>query len=197
MYSEKAGRSSFEVMEVGRMAHEQTVVALFARREDAHQAMARLIDSGIGPEHIGYIEPLDERESKDPAKGAAEGIAVGATSGAVVGAVLAAAAVGLIPGVGPALVAGALLPVLLGTVGGAVTGATAGGLLGGDVSSDEEPYFMQEVQAGRILVSAEVAPEETDATTKLLSSAALEVDRLGTATLHARLRHPAGDDAKG
>ena len=178
------------------MAHEQTVVALFARREDAHEAMARLIESGIAPERIGYIEPVDERDTKNPAKGAAEGIAVGGTSGAVVGAVLAAAAVGLIPGVGPALVAGALLPVLLGTVGGAAAGATAGGLLGGDLSSDEEPYFMEEVQAGRILVSAEVAPGETDAAATLLSnSAALEVDRLGTATLHARLRHPAGNGA--
>ena len=178
------------------MAHEQTVVALFARREDAHQAITRLVESGIDPERVGYIEPVDERDAKNPAKGAAEGIAVGATSGAVASAVLAAAAVGLIPGVGPALVAGALLPVMLGTVGGAVTGATVGGLLGGDLSSDEEPYFMEEVQAGRILVSAEVEPGEADAAAALLSdSAALEVDRLGTATLHARLRHPAGKRA--
>jgi hypothetical protein len=65
----------------------------------------------------------------------------------------------------------------------------AGGLLGAE-STEEEPYFMQEVQSGRILVSAEVEGDEAH-TEKLLSdSGALEVDRLGTATLHAKLRHP-------
>ncbi len=177
------------------MANERTVVALFARREDAHRAITRLIESGIRPEHIGYLEPLDERELKNPAKAAGEGIAKGAASGAIVGGVLAAAAVGLIPGVGPALIAGALLPVVLGTAGGAATGAVAGGLLAAE-SSEEEPYFMQEVQTGRILVSAEVEGGETDAEELLSNSGALEVDRLGTATLHARLRHPPSNGAK-
>jgi hypothetical protein len=172
------------------MAHERTVVALFARREDAHQAIARLIESGIRPEHIGYLEPLDEKHMKDPAKGASEGIAVGATSGAIIGGVVAALSVALIPGVGPALIGGALLPVVMGAVGGAATGGTLGGLLGPGISSEEEPYFMQEVQAGRILVSAEIEGEETEAETLLSNSGAFEVDRLGTATLHARLRHP-------
>jgi hypothetical protein len=169
------------------MAHEKTVVALFARSEDAREAIARLIDSGIRPEHIGYLEPLDERELKNPAKGAAEGIAAGATAGAV----LAVAAVALIPGLGPALIAGALVPVVMGTI----TGGVAGGLLGASLGSDEEPYFMEEVQAGRILVSAEVAGSENEVFALLSSSAAIEVDRLGTATLHATLHHPAGNPA--
>jgi hypothetical protein len=177
------------------MGHERTVVALFARREDADQAITRLIESGISPEQIGYLEPLDERELKNPAKGAAEGIAVGATSGAVIGGVLAA--VGLIPGVGPALIAGALLPVVLGTATGAATGGAMGGLLGADLSSDQELYFMEEVQAGRILVSAEVEGGEAEAMRVLSNSAALEVDRLGTTKLHARLRHPPSIAAKG
>ncbi len=170
------------------MAHERTVVALFARPEDAHQAITKLIESGISPQHIGYLEPVDERESKNPAKAAGEGIAVGAASGVVVGGLLAAAAVALIPGVGPALVAGALLPVVLGAAGGSATGAVVGGLLGAH-SSEEEPYFMQEVQSGRILVSAEVEGDEGATEALLSSTGALEVDRLGTASLHARLRH--------
>ena len=174
------------------MSHERTVVALFARREDAHNAITRLIESGIAPEHIGYLEPIDEHELKNPAKGAAEGLAAGAASGAVVGGVLAAAVVGLVPGVGPALIAGALLPVVLGAVGGAATGAVAGGLLGAERTEDE-PYFMQEVQTGRILVSAEVEKGETEVAALLTNSGAFEVDRLGTATLHATLRHPPGD----
>jgi hypothetical protein len=179
------------------MARERTVVGLFARQEDAHQAITRLIESGIRPEHIGYLEPLDEAEVKDPAKGAARGIAVGASSGAVIGGLLAAAAVGLIPGIGPALVAGALLPVVLGTVTGAAGGGAIGGLLGSDLSTEEEPYFMQEVQSGRVLVSVEVEGDEAEAERLLSASGALEVDRLGTATLHARLRHPTGTSAEG
>ncbi len=173
------------------MAHERTVVALFAHPEDAHQAIKKLIESGISPERIGYLEPMDEREMKNPAKAVGEGLAVGAASGAVIGGLLAAAAVALIPGVGLALVGGALLPVALGTVGGAAGGATVGGLAGAD-SAEEEPYFMQEVQSGRILVSAEVAEDEPETERLLSKSGALEVDRLGTATLHARLHHPTG-----
>jgi hypothetical protein len=165
------------------MAHEQTVVALFARSEDARHAIARLLESGIHAERIGYLEPLDEKDLKNPAKGAAEGMAAGAGAGLV----LAAAAVALIPGLGPALVAGALLPVVMGTIAGGV----AGGLLGAELSSDEEPYFMEEVQAGRTLVSAEVERREDAVATLLSNSGAIEVDRLGTARLRARLHHPA------
>jgi hypothetical protein len=179
------------------MAQERTVVALFASSEAAQQAITRLIDSGIRSERIGYLEPVDERELKNPAKGAAQGIAVGATSGAVIGGVLAAAAVGLIPGIGPALVAGALVPVLLGTVAGAAGGGAMGGLFGADLNTEEEPYFMQEVQTGRILVSVEVEGEEAEAERLLSDSGAIEVDRLGTATLHARLRHPSGTSTEG
>ncbi len=181
------------------MTEERTVVALFARRKDAHQAITRLIEKGISPERIGYLEPMDEQDVNNPAKAAAKGIEAGAASGAILGGVLAAAAVGLIPGVGPGLVAGSLVPVVLGlgAAGGAATGAVAGGLLAVDMSSEDEPYFMQEVQAGRFLVSVEVEGDEDGVATLLSSSKALEVDRLGTATLHARLHHPSANDAKG
>lgn len=179
------------------MSHEQTVVALFARQADARRAISRLVESGIDPGHIGYLEPVDERELKNPAKGAGQGVGVGATSGAVIGGVLAAAAIALIPGLGPALIAGALLPVLVGTVGGAATGAVAGGLLGVELGSEEEPYFLQEVQSGRILVSVEVDGDETNVQAVLSSVGALEVDSLRTATLHARLRPPADNGPTG
>ncbi len=173
------------------MASDHTVVALFARSEDAHRAINKLIDSGVSRDRIGYLEPVDEHDLKNPGTTAGKGIAAGAASGAVIGGLLAAAAVALIPGVGPGLVGGALLPVVLGTVGGAAGGGTMGGLLGAE-SSEEEPYFMQEVQSGRILVSAEVEGDEAETEKLLRDTGALEVDRLGTAALHARLRHPSG-----
>ena len=173
------------------MASDRTVVALFARSEEAHQAINKLIDSGVSPDRIGYLEPVDEQALTNPGTTAGKGIAAGAASGAVIGGLLAAAAVALIPAVGPALVGGALLPVVLGTVAGAAGGGTMGGLLGAE-SSEEEPYFMQEVQSGRILVSVEVEGDEAETEKLLMDSGALEVDRLGTAVLHARLRHPSG-----
>src|SRR5258708_32608965 len=101
------------------MAHEQTVVALFARSEDARHAIARLLESGIHAEHIGYLEPLDEKDLKNPAKGAAEGMAAGAGAGLV----LAAAAGARVPGLRPALGAGAPPPVVWGSsVGGGARG---------------------------------------------------------------------------
>ena len=174
------------------MAHALTVVALYERDEDAKHAVSSLVEAGFPAEHVGYLEPTDMPELKNPAKGAAEGIAVGAGSGAVIGGILGAVAVGLIPGVGPALVAGALVPVVMGLVTGSSTGAVAGGLLGTAASSEDEPYFMEEIQAGRILVSVEVPDAEAEARAAALlgASHALEVDSLGTTHFHAKLRHP-------
>jgi hypothetical protein len=174
------------------MAHALTVVAVFAERHDAQHATSSLLQAGFPAEHIGYLEPADVQELKNPAKGAAEGIAAGGSSGAVIGGILGAVAVGLIPGVGEALVAGALVPVVMGVVTGGSTGAVAGGLLGTAASSEDEPYFMEEIQAGRILVSVEVpdTTAEANAGALLRESKALEVDSLGTAHLHAKLHHP-------
>jgi hypothetical protein len=174
------------------MAHALTVVALFVRRDDSHQAVTSLLRAGLPAEQVGYLEPIDVREPKNPAKGAAQGIVAGGSSGAFIGGILAAAAVGVIPGVGQALVAGAILPVVMGVATGASTGAVAGGLLGAAASSENEPYFMEEVQGGRILVSAEVPDTamEARAAALLYEHRALEVDSLGTAHLQARLHHP-------
>jgi hypothetical protein len=181
------------------MAHPLTVVALFADRENAEQAVSKLVQAGYPPEHVGYLEPTDVREVRNPARGAAEGIAVGGASGVVIGGVLAAVATGLVPGVGVALVAGALVPVIMGVVTGGSTGAVAGGLLGAEASSEDDSYFMEEIQAGRILVSVEVPDQAAEAKAEALlrESNALEVDSLGTAHLHARLRHPKPEGVEG
>jgi hypothetical protein len=121
-----------------------------------------------------------------------KGVAAGAASGAVLGGLLAAVGVGLVPGLGQVLVGGALVPVVVGAVLGSSTLAVAGGLIGAEASREEELYFMQEIQGGRILVSVEVEDPtaEEKAAEVLRRSDALEVDSLGTARLHARLRHP-------
>lgn len=158
--------------------HQRTLIALFEQRSDAERAITSLIGSGVRPEHIGYLQAIDIGEERNAAKGAAEGIAAGATSGAIIGGIIAAAMIGIVPGVGLALVAGAL------------SGAFVGGLLGSEADSEEEPYFMQEVKSGRILVSVEGANDEGTASAVLRDSGALEVGSLRTASLHARLHHP-------
>jgi hypothetical protein len=82
----------------------------------------------------------------------------------------------------------------MGLVTGGATGAVSGGLLGAAAGSEEEPFFMDEIQAGRILVSVEVpdSAAEARAAAVLSESDALEVDSLGTAHLHAKLHHPPG-----
>ena len=82
------------------MSHALTTVALFVRREDAKHAATSLIRAGLPAEDVGYLEPTDVRELKNPAKGAVQGIAAGGTSGGVIGGILAAVSVGLLPGIG-------------------------------------------------------------------------------------------------
>src|SRR5258707_14455703 len=69
------------------MASDRTVVALFARSEDAHRAINKLIDSGVNPDRIGYLEPVDEQAMTNPGTTAAKGMAAGAAPGAVNGGV--------------------------------------------------------------------------------------------------------------
>ncbi len=174
------------------MAHALTVVALFSRRDDGQHAVTSLLQAGFPAEHIGFLEPTDVPELKNQAKGAAEGIAIGASSGAVIGGILGAVAVGLIPGVGAAVVAGALVPLVMGVVTGGAAGAATGGLVGPAATGEDDLYFLEEIQAGRVLVSVEVPdpPAEARASALLRENKALEVDSLGTAHLHARLRTP-------
>ncbi|PZR88878.1 MAG: hypothetical protein DLM67_19890 [Candidatus Nephthysia bennettiae] len=159
------------------MGQALTVVAFFDRRKDAEHGVSSLVQAGFPPEQVGYLEPTEAPELKDPIRGVAGAIAIGASSGAVIGGALAAVTVGLVPGVGEALVAGALVPVLLAAVTGSSAGAVAGGLFG----AEDEPHCLKELQAGRILVSVEVADPAAEARAAALlgASNALEVDSLG------------------
>src|SRR5260370_40373714 len=105
------------------MASDRTVVALFARSEDAHQAINKLIDSGVSRDRIGYLEPVDEQAMTNPGTTAGKGIAAGAASGAVIGGLLAAGGGAALPGGGSGLVGGARVP---GGRGGARRAAAGG-----------------------------------------------------------------------
>jgi hypothetical protein len=68
--AEQAGRvralaRPFRAEEDHPMAHALTVVALFANRENAEQAVSRLVRASFPPEHVGYLEPGREEDRNE------------------------------------------------------------------------------------------------------------------------------------
>ena len=167
------------------------MVGLFVSRLEAERAAANLIQAGFPAEKIGYLEAEDLTRPKNPAAGAVKGAVMGGIAGAVLGALLAAAAVGLIPGLGQVLLGGAVVPLLIGAILLGSTGAIVGGLLGAEGSSEEDLYFVEEVEAGRALLAVEVPDRAAeDKAVEVLRASALEVDSMGGVRLRTRLRHP-------
>lgn len=54
-----------------------------------------------------------------------------------------------------------------------------GGLFGAELGGEEEPYFMDDVQSGRILVTVGTTDRQEEAAALLQDHGALEVDRMG------------------
>src|SRR5438093_1524235 len=155
----------------------RSMVALFTGQADAERAFSMLSDSGFRPEEMGFLGP-HEVQGPDHARRQAAGIGGGAVAGSLAGGLLGAAAVSAIPGIGPVITAGALLPIVMGAITGGATGGTVGSLLTAAVSKDELLYFMQEVQAGRCLLS--VTTDRAEAARQLLlQHVAMEVVYVG------------------
>jgi len=157
------------------------MVALFTNQADAERALNTLAEDGFRPEDMGFLGPHEVQEP-DHARRQAAGIGGGSVAGSLAGGLLGAAAVSAIPGIGPVITAGALLPIVMGALTGGATGGTIGSLLTAAVSKDELLYFMQEVQAGRCLLS--VTTDRAEAARQLLRQhAAMEVAHVGKLTL--------------
>jgi hypothetical protein len=165
----------------------QTVVALFASRRDADQSVTRLLDVGFASEDIGFLEPADVRHAKKRARRRLDWNLVGAILGAVAGGSMGAFVVGL-PGV-----VGTVVAAVTGIALGAYAGVVVGGFFGGDAGAEEDPYYLQALQAGRILVAAQVSDGEGEvkAAVALQQGNALEVSSLWTGRLRSKLHHPA------
>jgi hypothetical protein len=162
----------------------QTVVALFASRDDADGSITSLLKAGLAAENIGFVESSDvKQQSRKRGMG---GILLGASSLALAGGVAGPMVVGL------SSIAGAAVAAVVGLAFGGYAGAVLGGLFGGDAGGDDEPYLLREVRAGRVLVSVEVADYAAESRTAaaLHGSNALEVDSLGSGHLGVELRHP-------
>lgn len=167
-------------------AQGQTVVALFATRDDADRGITGLLNVGFPSEDVGVLEPDDLRRWKKPARRRLDWGAVGATLGAFAGGLMGALGVGF-PDITGTVVGG-----VTGVGLGAYAGAVVGGLFGSDPDRDQEPYFLQAIRAGRILVAAEVSDGEraVRAAAVLLESRAQEVDNVQAGILRAKVHHP-------
>jgi len=165
----------------------QTVVALFASRDDADHSVNRLLDLGLAAEDIGYLEPADLPRSKRRARRRPNWSAVGAVLGALLGGAMGAFVVGL-----PGLI-GACVASAIGVGLGAYAGAVVGGFFTGDGGSGEEPYFVEALRAGRVLVSADTLDHDgaVRATAVLLEGRALQVDSVEAGDIRAKVHHPA------
>jgi hypothetical protein len=146
------------------------VVAVFAHRDEALQALGALAEAGFSADERSFlarqepgdtVDPLGFAPHFDPAEVSAEeglrqaegvvkegiaGTAVGTALGLIAGAVALA-----IPGVGPAVSVGIWAYVL----GGAAVGATAGAVVGA-LSHRWEIRYQDLVTQGRVLVGVHV-----------------------------------------
>lgn len=157
----------------------KTLLAVFADRVNAEEAIGVLEDRGYNPKDMSIImkDSAEKREVADAtgvntADGAMGGAVAGATVGGIAGLVSAYA----IPGLGAFLIGGPLA-VALGLTGaaaaavtGATTGALAGGLIGAltglGLSEDEARIYQTRIKEGALLVAVPLAGDADEADVK-------------------------------
>lgn len=156
-----------------------TVVGVFARREQAEEAVRALKKEGFGESEISIAVKDDRREGRGDAGGqrdfgfetggmAGENVADGATWGGAIGGaagLLASAGALAIPGIGPILAAGPLAA----TLSGAVAGGVAGGLLDMGIPENEGKRYEQEVKEGKVLCLVKAEDDQAGRVESILS----------------------------
>jgi hypothetical protein len=166
----------------------QTVVGVFADRDDADDAVEELRDASFPVEEIGYArrgahdnDRVDAGDSK-----AGEGAVTGAVAGGVLGGVAGAAAALLIPGIGPVIAGGILATTLGGAAAGAAAGGLVGGLVGMGIPEEDARYYDTEFQAGRTLVTVRAGTRADEARRILRDHGAYDVETRGRGATMAR-----------
>ena len=145
-----------------------TLVAAFADRLEAEQAVDELVQAGFDADNVGYAIRgndvaaggmiTDEEGAKDR-----PGALAGMATGAGVGALLGAAAALLIPGVGPVVASGVLAMALGGAVAGTAVGGIFGAISGLGVSEEEARFYENEFNSGRAIVAVKAGARAADA----------------------------------
>lgn len=154
-----------------------TVVGVFARIEDAEQALRALHDAGFSRKDLSLVTKGTEAAEEIPSQAESERAVQGAEKGAVIGGILGGlvgVAALAIPGVGPIAAAG-----WLAALGGAAVGAAAGGLIGAlaklGVPEDVAQRYAQQLTQGNVLVMVHVQDKNGEAiASRLLGEAGSE-----------------------
>jgi hypothetical protein len=155
----------------------KTLVALYDRLSDAHEAVDDLVSAGIPRDSITLVanDATREYEGELTKSNGKTGHSDAAGSGAAFGGVLGGLAgllVGLgafaIPGVGPIVAAGPLVAVLTGAAAGGATGGIIGGLTDLGVSETEAHNYAEGVRRGGTLVSIKLDSAQSSKVTDIL-----------------------------
>lgn len=147
-------------LDIGR-----TVVALFARRAQAHAAIQELRRAGFAPEQLGIAmqePPNGPPPAASDSSDTTDEATVGAITGGVVGSLLGLIGSLLIPGIGPILVGG-VMASLVGAGVGAAAGGIVGTLAGVGVPAHDARYFDAGLRAGGTLVTVNAGTRIDDA----------------------------------
>jgi len=168
------------------MTETSTVVGVFSDRDQADRAIDSLLDSGFSRDQIGVI--TKDRASKtssvdvddstsDTAENAGTGAAVGAAAGAGIGGLVGLGVLsGVIPVIGPAIAAGTLGVILSNAAGGAAVAGLVGALTGWGVPEEHANHYVNEFQAGRIIVTVMAGSRGDEARSILRSYGATSRD---------------------
>lgn len=141
------------------MAKNTAVYGIFRNRNQAENAVDRLIAAGFRtedisvllPENVGTKDFAHEKHTKAP-EGTATGVAAGGVVGGTLG-LLAGVGALAIPGLGPFIAAGPIMAALAGAGAGGVVGGLVGALVGMGIPEYEAKRYEGRIKEGGILMS--------------------------------------------
>lgn len=154
----------------------KTVVALYDKLSDAHEALRELTEAGVNRDDISLLaaDPdktagveLEKMKAKE-AGPASEGAVIGGVIGGLAGLVLGLSAL-TIPGLGPIIAAGPLASMLVGAGIGAAGGGLLGALVGWGVPETEAGYYTEAVRRGSTLVAVRTPEADVPRIVDILS----------------------------
>lgn len=154
----------------------QTIVGLFAVREDAERAVQRLLAAGFSNESLGIavrdstgtVNGLSAAGVEDMSE---EGATAGAVSGAGVGALIGLALVGttlVMPGIGTFLIGGPLAAAIAGAGIGAASGGILGALIGLGIPEAEAEHYAAGLERGDTLVTVHTTDDRAREARRIL-----------------------------
>ncbi len=143
-----------------------TAVGIFATRERAEEAAARLVSLGFPRDAISLLIPgavprahpdVPTTEAEPPGVGVAIGGVVGGAAGAATGWAITSL---VVPGIGPVLALGAIGAALLGVGGGAAVGASLDANLRAGLPKDELHAYESALREGHSVMMAMADDED-------------------------------------